>query len=226
MRVLFIGGTGNISIAATRLLAEQGIELTLLNRGQRDVGAPGRSAADPCRHPRPRGRRRGAAGREVRRRRGLGRLPARARRDRHRAVRRQDLALRLHQLGDRVRAAVALLPDRRGGAARRTSTGSTPATRSPARSGCAASTRESGFPATIVRPSYTYGETLAPDRDRGPGLHRRRAHAPRQEADRPRRRRVALDDDAQHRLRAGAGRAARQPARPPARASTSPPTRC
>jgi nucleoside-diphosphate-sugar epimerase len=40
MRVLFIGGTGNISIATTRLLAEQGVELTLLNRGQRDVALP------------------------------------------------------------------------------------------------------------------------------------------------------------------------------------------
>ena len=37
MRVLFIGGTGNISIAATRLLAEQGVDLTLLNRGQKEV---------------------------------------------------------------------------------------------------------------------------------------------------------------------------------------------
>ncbi|HEY4976593.1 MAG TPA: SDR family oxidoreductase [Gaiellaceae bacterium] len=40
MRVLFIGGTGNISIAATRLCAEQGIELALLNRGQSDVSVP------------------------------------------------------------------------------------------------------------------------------------------------------------------------------------------
>jgi len=40
MRVLFIGGTGNISIAATRLLAAQGVELTLLNRGQKEVALP------------------------------------------------------------------------------------------------------------------------------------------------------------------------------------------
>ena len=40
MRVIFIGGTGNISIAATRLLAEQGIDLTLVNRGQSDVSVP------------------------------------------------------------------------------------------------------------------------------------------------------------------------------------------
>jgi nucleoside-diphosphate-sugar epimerase len=42
MRVLFIGGTGNISIAATRLLAERGDELTLLNRGEHAVDVPER----------------------------------------------------------------------------------------------------------------------------------------------------------------------------------------
>jgi len=40
MRVLSIGGTGNISIAATQLCAEQGIDLTLLNRGQRVIALP------------------------------------------------------------------------------------------------------------------------------------------------------------------------------------------
>ena len=40
MRVLFVGGTGNISTAATRLLAEQGVDLTVLNRGQSDVLLP------------------------------------------------------------------------------------------------------------------------------------------------------------------------------------------
>ena len=40
MRILFIGGTGNISIAATRLLAERGDELTLLNRGEREPELP------------------------------------------------------------------------------------------------------------------------------------------------------------------------------------------
>lgn len=34
MKVLFIGGTGNISTACTRLAAEKGIEIFLLNRGQ------------------------------------------------------------------------------------------------------------------------------------------------------------------------------------------------
>ena len=40
MRVLFLGGTGNISIAATRLLAERGVDLTVLNRGQSEVVLP------------------------------------------------------------------------------------------------------------------------------------------------------------------------------------------
>lgn len=40
MRVLFIGGTGTISTASTQLLAERGVELTVLNRGLRDVELP------------------------------------------------------------------------------------------------------------------------------------------------------------------------------------------
>jgi nucleoside-diphosphate-sugar epimerase len=40
MQVLFIGGTGNISSASTRLAAQRGIELTLLRRGQRTVALP------------------------------------------------------------------------------------------------------------------------------------------------------------------------------------------
>jgi len=40
MRVLFIGGTGIISTACTRLAAERGIELTLLTRGWRAVELP------------------------------------------------------------------------------------------------------------------------------------------------------------------------------------------
>lgn len=40
MRVLFIGGTGIISTACTRLAAEQGIELTLLTRGRHQAAIP------------------------------------------------------------------------------------------------------------------------------------------------------------------------------------------
>ena len=40
MKVLFIGGTGIISSAASKLAAERGIELTLLRRGQRTAEVP------------------------------------------------------------------------------------------------------------------------------------------------------------------------------------------
>ena len=40
MKILFVGGTGTISMAITRLLAEQGHELYLLNRGNRNAGLP------------------------------------------------------------------------------------------------------------------------------------------------------------------------------------------
>ena len=40
MKVLFIGGTGIISTASTRLAAERGIEMTLLRRGQHAVELP------------------------------------------------------------------------------------------------------------------------------------------------------------------------------------------
>ncbi len=41
MKVLFIGGTGNISTSSSRLALEKGIDLYLLNRGTRDVDIPG-----------------------------------------------------------------------------------------------------------------------------------------------------------------------------------------
>ena len=40
MKVLFIGGTGIISIACTKLAVERGIELTLVRRGQRAASIP------------------------------------------------------------------------------------------------------------------------------------------------------------------------------------------
>jgi nucleoside-diphosphate-sugar epimerase len=40
MKVLFIGGTGTISTACSRLAIERGIDLTLLTRGQRATGLP------------------------------------------------------------------------------------------------------------------------------------------------------------------------------------------
>ena len=41
MKVLFIGGTGNISTYVSRLCVQKGIELYLLNRGTRKVDIPG-----------------------------------------------------------------------------------------------------------------------------------------------------------------------------------------
>jgi len=41
MKVLFIGGTGNISTAVSKLAVERGIELYLLNRGKRASALPG-----------------------------------------------------------------------------------------------------------------------------------------------------------------------------------------
>ena len=44
MRVLFIGGTGNISTAVSRLAVARGVDLTLLNRGRRPHGISGASS--------------------------------------------------------------------------------------------------------------------------------------------------------------------------------------
>jgi nucleoside-diphosphate-sugar epimerase len=41
MRVLFVGGNGNISAACSRLCVQRGMEVFLLNRGQRDMPIPG-----------------------------------------------------------------------------------------------------------------------------------------------------------------------------------------
>jgi nucleoside-diphosphate-sugar epimerase len=42
LRVLFVGGTGNISLTATKALAGRGFDLTVLNRGQSGVALPDR----------------------------------------------------------------------------------------------------------------------------------------------------------------------------------------
>ena len=41
MKILFIGGTGTISVAVSKLAVERGFDLTLLNRGQRGVTIDG-----------------------------------------------------------------------------------------------------------------------------------------------------------------------------------------
>jgi len=47
MKVLFVGGTGNISTSVSRLCIERGIELHLLTRGTRHVDIPG-ARDDAC----------------------------------------------------------------------------------------------------------------------------------------------------------------------------------
>ena len=41
MKVLFIGGTGNISVSVSKLAIERGFDLYLLNRGQRQITIEG-----------------------------------------------------------------------------------------------------------------------------------------------------------------------------------------
>ncbi len=41
MKVLFIGGTGNISTIVSQMAVERGIDLTLLNRGKQEINMPG-----------------------------------------------------------------------------------------------------------------------------------------------------------------------------------------
>ena len=62
MKVLFIGGTGTISSACSKLALERGIELYLLNRGQsvRPVPAGAQVLRGDIRDPAWRGRRSGA----------------------------------------------------------------------------------------------------------------------------------------------------------------------
>ena len=158
MKVLFIGGTGIISTACTRLAVERGIELTLLRRGQTG-GKHSRFRA----HDRGRYRRRGGGGAgawraEIRRRGRLDRLHPGPGRARHPPVPRPHAAIHLHQLGQRLSEA--------GG--HYLITESTPLANpywqySRDKIACEERLmreyRESGFPVTIVRPSLTYGDT-------------------------------------------------------------------
>ena len=48
MKILLIGGTGTISMAITKLLAKQGHEVILLNRGYRNNDLPGNVRTIKC----------------------------------------------------------------------------------------------------------------------------------------------------------------------------------
>jgi nucleoside-diphosphate-sugar epimerase len=161
VRVLFIGGTGNISIAATRLLAEQGVDLTLLHRGQSGVAAP-----DEVHHLRA----------DIRDRAAVAEV-----------VRGQEFDVVVDWLAftpEHVETDIALFG---GTIAQYVFISSATVYRKPSpffplveeaplgnpgwqyasdKIACEELLRrahaETGFPATIVRPSYTYGETWLP----------------------------------------------------------------
>ena len=100
LKVLFIGGSGQISSACSQRAVDLGLDLYVLNRGRTSIRPlPDAAHRAAGRHPRPGlGPRRDRRAR-VRRRRRLGRLHARARAGRHRPLRRAHGAVRLHQLG-------------------------------------------------------------------------------------------------------------------------------
>ena len=50
MKVLFIGGTGNISTACSRLALEKGIDLYILNSGTKKAFRAGKSHFLRCRY--------------------------------------------------------------------------------------------------------------------------------------------------------------------------------
>jgi len=162
LRVLFIGGTGVISSACSRVAAEQGIDLFVLNRG--------RSTDRP---PPP----------------GVTMLRADVREPR--SVQKEIKDLRFDSVvdwvaftPDHVRTDIELFGGRTGQyvfissasayqtpPARMPVTESTPLSNpfwpySRAKIACedllVAAYREQGFPATIVRPSHTYDQTLVP----------------------------------------------------------------
>jgi len=161
MRVLFIGGTGNLSMAATRLAAERGLELSILTRGSKAAELPGgvRSIVGD------------ASDAEL-----LGRLAASERFDavvNWIAFTPEDVARDAAAFQDRVgqyvfisSASVYEKPP-----SRHLVTESTPLVnpfwdysrqKIAAENALLRAHLERRFPVTIVRPSYTYGDTWIP----------------------------------------------------------------
>ena len=200
LKVLFIGGSGIISSACSRLAVERGIDLYVLNRGAARGPPAARGGARCCAATSATRRRcatRSAVTR-VRRGRRLGRVHARARAGRHRPV-------------PRAAPASTCSSARRRRTRRRRrgcrSSESTPL-RNPfwqySRDKIACEDllvrayRDEGFPATIVRPSHTYDRTLVPFDG---GWTVVGADAPGQGDRRARRRHLAVDADPPRRLR-------------------------
>ena len=163
LKVLFIGGSGIISSACARLAVERGIDLYVLNRGStggRAAAGGGDRAAR--RHPRPGlgHARRSAAGSSTPSSTGSRSRPSTCRPTSTcsaAAPGSTSSSARPRPTRPRRRGCRSSSPRRCA-----TRSGSTPATRSPARTCWSPPTATSGFPATIVRPSHTYDRTLVP----------------------------------------------------------------
>ncbi len=212
LRVLFLGGTGIISSACSRLAVERGIELFVLNRGQStDRPLPPEAtvlrgdARDPASVRDALGGREFDAVVDW-----VAYTPGHVRADID-TLPRPHRAVRVHQL--RVGVPDPAVPGPGDSSPRRyaTRTCSTPGTRSPARNCCRAAYRDEGFPATIVRPvaHLRQDERAAARRLDGPG-----PDAPGQAGRGARRRHLAVDADPPRGLRAGLRAAARAPAHP------------
>jgi len=177
MRVLFIGGTGVISTACSRLAVERGIDLTLLNRGQ--SGRPVPSGARVLR---------GDIRDHASARAALG-------------YRTFDAVVEWVAFGpEHVEADLDLFRGRTGqyvfvssASAYQTPTGVLPVTEetpldnplwaySRAKIACeerlSRASREEGFPVTVVRPSHTYDETRLPMHGRYTVVDRMRRGVP------------------------------------------------
>ena len=193
LKVLFIGGSGIISSACSRARRRARARADRPQpRAQRPAPAPARGARAARRRPRP----------------GVGAAALGDRefdavvdwvaftpehvRTRHRAVPRAgpgSTCSSARPRPTRRRRRGCRSPSRRRCATR---SGSTPGTRSPARSCSSRPTARSGFPVTVVRPSHTYDRTLVPVRRR---LDGRRPDARGQAGRRARRRHLAVDAD-------------------------------
>ena len=209
LKVLFIGGTAQISSACSRRAVDLGIDLYVLNRGRsalRPLPAEAHVLQGDIRDPRPS---RAAIGeREFDVGRRLRRLHARAR-----AGRRRLFAGRTGQYVFISSASAYQKP-----VARLPIIESTPL-RNPIwhysqdKIACeellVRAYREDGFPATIVRPSHTYDPTMLPFTAAGRSIERmRRGKEVVVHGDGT----LAVDAHPSRRLRQGLRRPARQPA--------------
>ena len=208
LKVLFIGGSGQISSACSQRAVDLGIDLYVLNRGRsalRPLPAEAHVLQGDIRDRGVRARRHRRPG--VRRGRRLRRLHARARAGRHRPVRGPHRPVRLHQLGLGLPEAGRPAADHRVDAAAQ-----------PDLALLAGQDRLRGAARARLSRGRLPGDDRAPLahlRPRQPALRRRldgrRAHAPGPGGRRARRRHLAVDAHPPHRLRQGL----RRPARPP-----------